>query len=276
VRSLASGGVRNLTAVPSWFPGSRSGAKAIPNGEEMTLADTVEGFTADLIDEVRFLLVESKVLSSEVIAALHDGHTVDETAAGIRLTDIAGDLGMALSDAIMEKYPQEDDRESIEDECCDAVGYAVIATLESGYWPDFPTGMATLLLSTIHLTRDNPTLQRKIVERYTPLNAVLIEAELSRRQLAEENKTAEEHNERERQQEALKAGEARERQEAKAERERQKKVLKAGQARARQEAKAAAKHERQQEVLKAGHARERQEAKAAAERERQQEVLKAG
>ena len=52
---------------------------------------TVEGFTTDLIDEVRSLIVASKALPSEVIEALDDGCTVrvDNIADDISLNDLS-------------------------------------------------------------------------------------------------------------------------------------------------------------------------------------------
>jgi len=185
----------------------------MPNDEEMTVADNVESFTEDMIDEVHFVLVESKTLSSEVIEALDDGGIIMVRDIA-RITDIPEDPGIALSDAIMGKLPNED-REIIEDECCDEVAHAVIATLESEHWTDFPTNLAILLLSTIRLTRDQPTLQLKIVERWTTLNARAVRERQQQATEVEELRVREEQGdaeaERVQQQEARTADEMRER-----------------------------------------------------------------
>ena len=109
-------------------------AEEVQSEHQGILRQTVEGFTTDLIDEVFILLVQRETLPSEVIEALDDGLTVrvDTIAEGIPLIELPEKLGMAISNAIMVKFPNIN-REDIEDVCSDAVAQAVLDTIESGY-----------------------------------------------------------------------------------------------------------------------------------------------
>ena len=168
----------------------RQEVKAVPakrvrrdtNNDEVV--DSEEHLKGDLVEEVWKLLTMSTALPSNVKKAFNAGNLrPHDIAEGIPLTKIPEDLGVAISNAIMVKFPKGD-QGRIEDECCDVLGQAVLNTIGSEYWCDIvQPDWATWLLSTIHQTRENQPLQQQIVARYT---AIFTKGQ------AEETKAAEE------------------------------------------------------------------------------------
>ena len=150
----------------------RQEVKAVPakrvrrdtNNDEVV--DSEEHLKGDLVEEVCNLLTMSTALPSNVKKAFKAGNLrPHDIAEGIPLTKIPEDLGVAISNAIMVKFPKGD-QGRIEDECCDVLGQAVLNTIGSEYWCDIvQPDWATWLLSTIHQTRENQPLQQQIVAR---------------------------------------------------------------------------------------------------------------
>ena len=97
------------------------------------VVDSEEHLKGDLVVEVWELLAVSTALPSNVKKAFNAGYfRPHDIAEGIPLTNIPEDLGVAISNAIMVKFPKED-QGRIEDECCDVLGQAVLTIIDSEY-----------------------------------------------------------------------------------------------------------------------------------------------